>query len=87
MRTASGRMRRIDVAPEHVLHPIGAVKNDDAQAARHLVERIEEHHFALVIDVHALPRKTLVACGTCSFTAQVSSAKPSVANGPCFLVR
>ena len=34
---------------------------DDAQAARHLFQRIEEHHLTLAVDVQALLEEVLVA--------------------------
>ena len=36
-------------------------KTHDAQAARHLVERVEEHRLALAVDVEALLEEVLVA--------------------------
>ena len=53
-------MLRVEIAPEHVLHAVGAVEDADAQALRHLVQAVEEHRLALAIDVQALPQEVLV---------------------------
>ena len=47
-------------APKHVLHAIRAVKNTDANTALHLFQAVEEHGFALAIEVQALLDEVVV---------------------------
>ena len=55
-----GGVSRVDVAPERVLEPVGAVEDADAKPARHLVERIEEHRLALAVHVETLLDELIV---------------------------
>ena len=49
-----GRVLLVDVAPERVLEPVGAVEHAGDQPARDLVDRVEEHRLALPVHVEAL---------------------------------
>ena len=54
------RMLLVEIPPKHVLHAIGAVEDADAQPLRHLFQPVEEHRFALAIDVGALLDEMIV---------------------------
>ena len=55
---------RVEMAVEHVLHPIGGVENTGHYAAPRTVERAEEHGFALTLDHVGLLEKRIVIDGT-----------------------
>src|SRR5262249_23076773 len=49
------------IAPEHMLHPVRAIEDADADASLDLVQAVKEHLLALVVEVHALLDEMLVA--------------------------
>ena len=54
-------MRRVDVAPEHVLQAVGTIEDHHTQPPANLVQRVEEHRLALAVGVQALLQEPLVA--------------------------
>ncbi len=54
-------MLLVEIAPEHVLHAVGAVEDAHAQAAIDLVQAIEKHGLAFAVGVEALLEKMIVA--------------------------
>ena len=50
----------IQIAPEHVLHPVGGVEDAGAQALRSFFQRVEEHALAVFMIAVALRQKRLV---------------------------
>ena len=56
----AGRDARLVIAPEHVLHAVGAVEHADAQAFAAPFPAVEEHRLALAVDVEALLEEMIV---------------------------
>ena len=86
LAAARRRVPRVDVPPEHVLDAIGRVEDAHERSAAQPIERGEEHRAALAIDVVGLLQKR-ASLVTPSFSAHVSSARPSVEYGPMRFAR
>ena len=78
-----GRMALVDVTPEGVLRSRSVPSKTQAISPRGTFSsRVKEHRLALGVHVEALLEKVIVVDDVL-VERQVSSASPSVANGPC----
>ncbi len=53
-------MSCVEVAPEHVLHAVGAIEDTHTESCGHLFQGVEEHLFPLDVDVPTLLQEVLV---------------------------
>ena len=75
------------MAVEHVLHAIAGIEDAGHHAAAGPLERADEHGLALGSNRARPAARKASSSITPSFSAQVSSAMPSVENEPSSLAR